>query len=252
MIRQSSPSEQDLHDYVDGRLGADERARIAAHLSRHPEAAAIVESYRAQIAGLHALYDGALDEPIPERLRALVRRGSARTGLRRVVLAVGLPALVALSIAGGWWLSGIVHRAAAGTMALVSGAQQAHRLYGGDDRWPSDIPVARGTTMAQLLSGCIGTAVNLPEAQHAGLDLKSVQLVPTSAGCAAVLVYRDGRGRPLSFYVTPVDADDSATERAVGNGTTTLYRVSRGIGYALTLPSEAADDTIPAAFGMRP
>lgn len=252
MIGQPSPSEQDLHDYVDGRLGEDERARIAAHLSRHPEAAAVVESYRAQIAGMHTLYDGTLDEPIPERLRVLLRRGSVRAGLRRFAFTAGLLALVALSIGVGWWLNGAVNRAAAGTVAWVSEAQQAHRLYGRDERWPSGIALGRSAAVAQSLSACIGAPTALPEVQRAGLNLKSVQLVPTGAGCAAVLVYRDARGRSLSLYVAPVDAEDRAAQRAPGDGTTTLYRVSRGVGYALTLPNGAANDAIQAAFGMQP
>src|SRR6185437_7195619 len=110
------------------------------------------------------------------------------------------------------------------------------------ERWPSGIALGRSAAVAQSLSACIGAPTALPEVRHAGLDLKSVQLVPSGAGCAALLVYRDARGRSLSLYVAPVEADDRTAQRALGDGTTTLYRVSRGIGYALTLPNGAVDE----------
>lgn len=66
-----SISEQDLHDYVDGRLDAAGRARIEAHLAHHPDDRAKVAAYRAINRGLRQLYDGALAGPLPE----LVRKG---------------------------------------------------------------------------------------------------------------------------------------------------------------------------------
>jgi anti-sigma factor RsiW len=74
-------SEDEIHDYVDGRLDDADRARIAAHLEGHPADRARVEDYRAITAGLHTLYDPALREPVPERMRALFaahRRHGAR------------------------------------------------------------------------------------------------------------------------------------------------------------------------------
>jgi anti-sigma factor RsiW len=65
-------SKDEVHDYVDGRLDDADRARIAAHLEAHPVDRARVETYRAITAGLHALYDPALREPVPEKMRALL------------------------------------------------------------------------------------------------------------------------------------------------------------------------------------
>jgi anti-sigma factor RsiW len=65
-------SEDEIHDYVDGRLADADRARVAAHLDGHAVDRARVETYRAITAGLHALYDPALREPVPEKMRALL------------------------------------------------------------------------------------------------------------------------------------------------------------------------------------
>jgi hypothetical protein len=69
-----SPSEQDLHDYVDGRLDDAGRARIEAHLKRHAGDRAKVAAWRTIASGLHALYDHTLDEPVPEAMRKLLRK----------------------------------------------------------------------------------------------------------------------------------------------------------------------------------
>ena len=79
MTKPSAISDQQLHDYVDGRLAAAERSRIAAHLKLHAGDRARVASYRAIARGLHALYDGALCEPIPKSMSALLARHRRRT-----------------------------------------------------------------------------------------------------------------------------------------------------------------------------
>src|ERR1700758_1657754 len=93
-----APSDEDLQAYVDGRLDAGQQAEIAAYLAEHPETAARIERYRAHIAGMHALYDGILTEPIPPRMRALVRRAAARR--RRPLLALAVAALAGAAILG--------------------------------------------------------------------------------------------------------------------------------------------------------
>jgi anti-sigma factor RsiW len=70
-------TDQDLHDYVDGRLDTAHRQRVEEFLAVNPEEAMKVASYRRQIEALHALYDDALQEPVPARLRALLDKERA-------------------------------------------------------------------------------------------------------------------------------------------------------------------------------
>ncbi len=103
MTTPSGISEEEFHDFVDGRLGAVDCARLTAHLERHAGDRARVEAYRAQIAGLHALYDGALGEPVPAALRATLAASARRQLLVRAALALLVAALGAL---GAWRLAG--------------------------------------------------------------------------------------------------------------------------------------------------
>jgi anti-sigma factor RsiW len=105
----AAPSEQELHLYLDGRLDQAESARIAAYLASHPEEASIIAAYRAQIAGLHALYDGALNEPIPQPMLDLMRRQRLRRARWIILLVIAALALMALSSVAGWWANDLVH-----------------------------------------------------------------------------------------------------------------------------------------------
>lgn len=67
-------SADEINDFVDGAAPADARRRIAEGLLRDPDANARMRFYRQQVKQLHRLYDGVLDEPMPDRLAGLVRR----------------------------------------------------------------------------------------------------------------------------------------------------------------------------------
>jgi len=251
MIEPEPPSEQDLHAYIDGHLEPAEAARVAAYLARHPEAAALVEAYRAQTAGLHALYDKILDEPVPERMLALLRERRSAKARRGIALAAAALALFMVSTGMGWWLNDL-HRgsAAAAPAVLVGEAQRAHRLFTGGDSLASDFGTQRIAGLAQSLSQRIGAAVTLPEVERAGLALRSVHLVPTPSGAAAVLLYRDNAGRPASLFVTAIAAADAAPQVESSGDVVTVYRVANGLAYALTLP-RGADAAVKIAFGMQ-
>lgn len=252
MIEQGPPTEQDLHAYIDGHLVSADATRVADYLARHPEAAALVEAYRAQTAGLHALYDKIIDEPLPEPMLALLRRRRSAATWRGLAVAAATLALVMVSTGMGWWFNELRHsREMAGPGALVAEAQRAHRLFAGDARWASDFAAQRSASLAQSLSERLGAPVALPDVERAGLSLHGVRLVPNSSGAAAVLVYRDSAGRPASLFVAPVATAD-APPRADSNGdVTTLYRVTNGMGYALTLPRAGTDPAVKVAFGMQ-
>jgi hypothetical protein len=74
------PTAADIGAYLDGTAGADDRRRIAQEILRDPDASARLRLYRQQVRELHRLYDGVLEEPIPDRLKHLLARGGHRGG----------------------------------------------------------------------------------------------------------------------------------------------------------------------------
>jgi anti-sigma factor RsiW len=74
MTRLTRPSDEQVQDYVDGRLRGRELAAMVAYLLADPELASEIESLRRQNEALKRLGQDVLDEPVPERLRDVIRR----------------------------------------------------------------------------------------------------------------------------------------------------------------------------------
>ncbi len=77
MTQPHRPSDQQIQDYIDGRLGARDLAAMAAYLFAHPKAASEIEALRRHNEALKQIGQEILDEPIPERLRSVLRRRPA-------------------------------------------------------------------------------------------------------------------------------------------------------------------------------
>jgi anti-sigma factor RsiW len=118
-------SEDELHAYVDGDIALSRRLDIALYLARHPAEAARMEVYRAQREAFHALFDEPLGQPVPPRLRSILRRHSQRRARRRqgAGMLVGI-ALAAIVLVMG---RAIIHYAAPdqGGAAAEAAAQRA-------------------------------------------------------------------------------------------------------------------------------
>ena len=118
-------SEDELHAYVDGDIAPARRLDIALYLARHPAEAARMEVFRAQREAIHALFDDLAREPVPWRLRSIVRRHAQRRTRRRrrAGMVVGIAAATIVLVTGRT----IVHYAAPehGGLAAETAAQHA-------------------------------------------------------------------------------------------------------------------------------
>jgi len=76
-------TEDELHAYVDDDVEPARRLDIALYLAHHPDDAARTEAFRAQREAIHALFDDCLVQPVPPRLRNIVRRHAVRLARRR-------------------------------------------------------------------------------------------------------------------------------------------------------------------------
>ena len=76
-------SEDELHAYVDGNVAPGRRLDIALYLARRPAEAARMEVFRAQREAIRALFDDFAHQPVPRRLRSIVRRHTQRRARRR-------------------------------------------------------------------------------------------------------------------------------------------------------------------------
>jgi anti-sigma factor RsiW len=114
-------TDSELNALIDGELDAARQAEIEAWLAEDPETAQRVARYRAQNAGLHALYDDILHEEIPPRIAAAFE--SRRTGVPPWAAMAAAIALFVIGAAGGW-----VARGEPGPDAAQPVAEAAPRL----------------------------------------------------------------------------------------------------------------------------
>lgn len=118
-------SEDELHAYVDGDIAPGRRLDIALYLARHPDEAARMEVFRAQREAIRALFDDVAHQPVPLRLRNLMRRHAQRRARRRrrTGMVVGIAAAALVLVTGRT----IVHYAAPehGGPAAEAAAQHA-------------------------------------------------------------------------------------------------------------------------------
>jgi anti-sigma factor RsiW len=64
----------DMQDYIEGRLGETDRARVDAYLRLNPQEAARVDALRRQAQRLKKLGDDILREPVPEPFLEILQR----------------------------------------------------------------------------------------------------------------------------------------------------------------------------------
>jgi anti-sigma factor RsiW len=110
MTASARPSEAQIQDYIDGRLVGRDLAAMRAYLFDHPEIASKVETLLRHNEALKRLGQVGLDEPIPERLRQVVRR-PARNGAqsdcaRRLFMVVTATLLIWVGAPPGGFASG--------------------------------------------------------------------------------------------------------------------------------------------------
>lgn len=243
----SSPiSDADLHAFVDGELSEARHGEIAAWLAEHPEDALRVSAYRDQKAGLHRLFDPLLDEPIPDRLRALAVPPAApqdapqggplwRWSLQRMA------ASVAIALLGGMagWMANDHFRpppVVAHASPLSHQAAIAHVVFSPDVKRPVEITAEHEDQLVTWLSKRLGTTVRPPKLGALGYELIGGRLLPGNSGPVAQFMYHDASGQRLTLYVSTENTAnrDTAFRFAQEGPVNVFYWIDGKFGYALS------------------
>jgi len=222
-------TEAELHAYVDGQLDGARRAAVEAYLATNPSEAERARAYVRQNEQLHALFDGALDEPVPEALRV--------QPTRRRASPMRYAALLAVAVVGGvfgWVLRG--EEALTITASLPQQAALAHLVYAPEVQHPVEVSVREEAHLVSWLSKRLGAPVHAPQLTEAGYELVGGRLLPGADGPAAQFMYQDVRGNRLTLYVrTTADGNrETAFRYAKEDKVGVFYWVDGPFGYALS------------------
>ena len=195
------PSERDLHAYVDHQLNDDDRRLVETFLAGNVEISAQVRAWQQDAQQLRAALSGALQQPANPALDpTLIRQRLKRQSRRHLASAAVL--LIAVSIGGfsGWKAREMTLLSAAAPMA---DAMQAYRLFAQQGMLPADYKVDSDGDMQRWLDRYFNRASRLPDLKAAGFEPVSGRLLSTDEGPAAMVMYEDGSGHKVSFYVRP-------------------------------------------------
>jgi anti-sigma factor RsiW len=262
-------SDDRLVAYLDGELEVAQRREVEAWLDADPAArqrmAALVESAHL----LRLAFDGAIHEPVPDRLIAAARGETAaprvgaqilpfrqsigaRTAARRPWL-MGLPVAASLfgllvggSIAylgvGKLALDGVAGKqatldaTAANNLWLDNAAGYFKLLVSAGDNPPIDIPATGDPGEAlQKISQSLPQEIRLPDLKPWGLSFRGARLVVEEGRPAAALVYTTDNKAigPLSLIIGSSKQSDISPTFDHRQDVNLLYWRHQGRAYAL-------------------
>jgi len=242
-------SDSELNALVDDELDPARQAEVEAWLAENPEAAQRVARYRAQNAGLHALYDDILNEELPVRTAALL--DVRRAGVPAWAAMAAAIALFVVGAAGGWMVRGDgvpdsgTQIASAptsppiDTAVLMQRASMAHVVSREDElRTPA---VGGPAAMADYIADRMGKQVRVPSLDSFGYNMVGGRVLPDTDGPAAQFVFADENGHKVSLYVRSEQANGVDITYALADDLSMFYWNDSDRSYALV--TRIDDDT---------
>ena len=239
MVDRKSPvTEDDLHAYVDGELSADRMTAVEEWLASRPEDAARVAAWRLQADAIRARFGNTVNDALPARLNieALLRSGR---NWRTIAAAIVALAFLVGGVAGWMARSTTEVVAAVGDPAddLAQRALAAHKLYIGEIRHPIEVAAGESHLMPWL-SRRLDTTLRMPDFAAFDLKLLGGRLLPGESGPAALLMYEDGSGERITFYVSKLDHPQMAFRYYTSDHVAAIRWVVGEFGYVVSGPAD--------------
>lgn len=228
-------NEMDLHAYVDGQLDESRAAEVEAYLAANPEAAALVEAYRAQNANFHENFDGILEDPIPSTLLVVAQTRAWWRSWKVPASAVAALLLLFVGGTGGWIARGLQPVEQDRVGEFTRHAASAHRIYTAERRFAVEVAAKEEKRMVRWLSKRLGSQLRVPSLDGLGFELVGARQLATSENLpAAQFMYQDKKLRRLTLYMRKSATPEPTSFRfAEGAGAMMYYWNDKPFSYAL-------------------
>ena len=232
-MRKKNVTEEELHQHLDGELPPSRVRDGEAHLLADPDSASRVAAYRQQKSALHARFDGALGEIVPERLLAAAGPGNRRS-LGLVLKLAAAVLLLAASWSAGWAMRG------GEGVALAQQAALAHAVFTPEKRHPVEVDGGQEEHLVAWLSKRLGAPLRAPALNSQGYTLVGGRLLTGSEGPAAQFMYENEIGERLTLNVAAISPFATETEFHFVEqlGLAMFLWVDGPLGFALTARAE--------------
>jgi anti-sigma factor RsiW len=242
MASSNRVTKAELHAYADNRLDEQRRREVDVYLSENRDAADRVAAYEAQKTALHMLFDPALYEPLPVRLKPPMGRG--------VQHLLGFAAGILLLLAGGalgWYFHGVYSADYTQAVTVAKQAAVAHAVFTPQKRHPVEVTAAEETHLVNWLSKVLGAPLRAPHLTELGFALVGGRLLSSPEGPAAQFMYEDTNGRRITLYVVTDSRwqGEAAFRYAEEGKVSVFYWIEGPVGYAVT-----ADMPRPELMGV--
>ncbi len=226
-------TEDELHAFVDGELPEDRRDAVEAWLATHPEDAARVDAWRAQMQAIRMRYGDVGVEPVPARLK-LDRLNHAQRSWPAIAAAAAFAAFLVGGI-GGWIARGNSAAAPNEFERLTAEALDAYKLYVVEVRHPVEVPATEADHLVQWLSKRVGYELHAPDLQRVGLTLVGGRLLPAPAGAAAAFfMYESASGERFTIYCARSKTPNTAMHYDAREKTSAFYWADDNIAYVVS------------------
>lgn len=241
-------NDEDIHAYVDGELDTERDAAVAAAIAADSERATQAQAYQTQNAGLRALYDRYLEEPVPGRLlRALQEPlgggNSANSPLAsknrwghtlvRVAAVLVIFCLGAAAGVGGY--EAFLSRPNL-FQPVIKQAVLAHKMMEAEKPEPKKLVNDAGDIIdGGRLSAGFEVPLRVPSSAVVDhLRPVSFRNIAGTSGPTAQIMYEDEKGRNVSLFIRPHTATTGIPfESAQSEGYEAIYWIDGPLVYVL-------------------
>lgn len=240
-------ADEELSDFVDGRIEEARRSEIDRAIAENPELAAKVKSYQRQAQAVHALYDKILHEPIPSRLLDIVRddeadkddgpSGKARSGsFFQWRAAAAILAVFVAGLGGGLLLHDhIFDKPNLFKAAVKQAVLSREMLEASETEQQEALNVSPETFAIAAKSNPFRVPLRAPSTVGEGKFVSvSFQSTAGAARPTVQLAYRSEEGDEITLFVQPHSASKSVPyETGVIDGYDVLYWIDGSLVYVL-------------------
>ncbi|WP_151720069.1 anti-sigma factor family protein [Gemmobacter serpentinus] len=257
MTEKPALTEAELLTYAAGALPPEEAAAMKARLVDDPAASATLAEWQLQDAAIRDLYGPVAEEPVPDRLTAIIRRAKAGDAAEQARPKQGRFALIAATCAalafgaGTGWFARDLATPSAGAQTLASNAIRAYETFVVEVAHPVEVSASEAEHLNTWMSKRLGHEIRPPDFAAAGFSLMGGRIVPSAEGAAALYMYEDPQGQRITLYIAPEGASpETAFQFAQQGETQSFYWMDRDLSYAVTgtVPREMLRQIALAAY----
>ncbi|WP_413723306.1 anti-sigma factor family protein [Sodalis sp. RH24] len=234
-----TPTENDLHAYVDNQLDEPQRRWVQHYLSRHPEAAKRVAGWQTETQRLRVAltHDESLTQA-PDLQTRLVQAQAIRRRIqsrRQTRLALAFTLLFSLGVGGiaGWQFRDLEMQRHALPM---EDAVHAYQLFSQDKLPVLDVVADNRGDMDNWVSRYFINGAMPPNLEEYGFTLVGGRLMATDTGPSALIVYQDSQGVRVTYYIRPSGSNGLKSGKREAGNLLAQYWSDNKYSYAVVSP----------------